>query len=624
LLHVPGAPDSAGEWEAVGSINQTGPANSRAAQSPVTLEGDSEGFCHVIFFSPTTPPPVLPQASESNGSQLYDFARGCGGAPPSLTLVALNNQGKLLNAGRGCDVNSGGGGGRGFYTSFLASDFNFVSGDGGEVFFTVCTQENGQSGPATPHQVYVRLGGSRTLEVSRPVALACSEVPCPAVEGRASADYQGASEDGSLVYFTAPLAGGQPPLVPGDADTSNNLYLARIGCPAAKPECGAGERELTGMSEVSHDPNPGQAANVLGVIKTAPDGERAYFVAEGELLGKARREALEGEGKPVPMVGAANLYVSDAASGSIAFIGDLCSGHEVSASVPSVRCPGSGSDQNLWLHEEPIRAQTAGPDGRFFVFTTFAQLNAGDTNPVSDVYRYDAVSGRLDRVSLGEGGFDDNGNRVVRNEQGEALGAEILKSGQTGDTEGSFVEQRELGTRAISEDGSRIVFLSAEPLSAQASNGLENVYEWKQGAGEGSVYLTSSGKSGEPVTDATISPDGSGIFFLTPDGLVAQDTDGLPDVYDARLGPGFPEASAELRPCEGDACQGPLTNPAPLLVPGSVSQAPGENVTPPDPAVQANSTGAKPKAKAKHRRRAKRKHKHTRKHVARRARRTAR
>ena len=37
-----------------------------------------------------------------------------------------------------------------------------------------------------------------------------------------------------------------------------------------------------------------------------------------------------------------------------------------------------------------------------------------------------------------------------------------------------------MDTRAISEDGSRIVFTTAEPLSPAPSNGLTNVYEWHE------------------------------------------------------------------------------------------------------------------------------------------------
>ena len=77
-----------------------------------------------------------------------------------------------------------------------------------------------------------------------------------------------------------------------------------------------------------------------------------------------------------------------------------------------------------------------------------------------------------------------------------------------------------------------------------------------------------------------ISPSGNDVFFTTTQGLVAQDTDGEPDIYDARLEreSGFPPAPAPVKACAGDACQGPLTNPAPLLVPGSVSQAAGREL----------------------------------------------
>ena len=104
------------------------------------------------------------------------------------------------------------------------------------------------------------------------------------------------------------------------------------------------------------------------------------------------------------------------------------------------------------------------------------------------------------------------------------------------------------------------------------------------------------GGSDQSVEQVVISETGDDIFFTTDQGLVPQDTDGQDDVYDARLGGGFPPAPAEPQPCSGDACQGPLTNPAPLLVPGSVSQAPGENF--PAPASPA-SAGAPAKAPPK-------------------------
>ncbi len=380
------------------------------------------------------------------------------------------------------------------------------------------------------------------------------EVPCDGAGERASADFAGASEDGSQVYFKTTAS-----LVAGDTDSGNDLYMAGIGCPEGRSECEVSEKEVTSLVQVSHDPNVGEAADVQGVVRVAPDGRRVYFVAGGDLLSQAQREVLKGQGRPVPRVGAANLYVYDSVSGSVAFIGE------------------GGADE----------AQTAGLDGRFLVFSTFARLVGSDTDAAKDVYRYDAETGELDRVSLGEEGYGANGNA-------SALGASITQ----GHNGGSLQFQFEMDNRAISEDGSRIVFTSAEPLSPAASNGLVNAYEWHKepGESEGKVSLVSAGSAEAPVEDVVISRDGRNVFFVTVQGLVARDTDGAADIYDARLveGEEVVQSPAEPRPCEGDACQGPLTNPAALLVPGSVSQAPGGNF-----AAPVSKHAVKPKKKVK-------------------------
>ncbi|HWY17649.1 MAG TPA: hypothetical protein VNY27_02935 [Solirubrobacteraceae bacterium] len=528
-------------------------------------------------------------------SELYEFDRGCDGGASSLALVGRNNRAKLIS--RACNTTIG----ADKYTpaGYGDSAFNAVSADGGEVFFTVCLQTSGQRfGYELPHQLFVRLSGSRTLEVSRPLEAGqpfggcvgegagkvAGEVPCEGALARASADFAGASQDGSNVYFTT-----SAPLTGEDKDSGNDLYLANVGCPSGKPGCGAAEREVTSLRQVSHDPSVGGAAAVQGVVRVAPDGSRVYFVAGGDLLTGAARGVLEGEGRPVPQIGAANLYVYDANTGTTGFVGGLCSGAGMSGAVEDARCPSpTGTDSTLWTYLPEAEAQTAGGDGRFLVFATYAQLLASDSNVARDVYRYDAATGRLDRVSGGENGFDDNGNRTILNEQGVALGATI-RPGHLG---GPNKEQFEMDNRAISEDGSRIVFISAEPLSPSASNGLANVYEWHEtrGGGEGSVSLISGGSGPAPVEDVVISTSGNDVFFVTAQGLVPQDTNEEPDVYDARLNGGFPPVPAPPQPCDGDACQGPLTNPAPLLVPGSAAQAPGENILAPASNTASNAS----------------------------------
>jgi Tol biopolymer transport system component len=209
-------------------------------------------------------------------------------------------------------------------------------------------------------------------------------------------------------------------------------------------------------------------------------------------------------------------------------------------------------------------------DGAFLVFCSYGQLLPEDTDSAKDVYRYDAQTGTLQRISVGVNDYHANGNS-------DAFDANIALSLSFSGSVDAVNLQHELTTRAVSENGSVIVFDTSEPLSPAATNGKVDIYEWD----EGNVSLISSGTAEEDDGEATITPSGRDIMFLTAQGLVRADTDGLPDIYDARVDGGFLESPAQPQPCSGDACQGPLTNPAPLLIPGSVSQAPGGNFTAP-------------------------------------------
>ncbi len=554
-------------WELDGTIQ---PLNAELLEP--LYKGASAEFCNVLLSSDGGTP--LTPEGEGVSQELYQFNRGCGGGQASIALVGLNNIGKLIDPRCFTTI------GDEAYTSGGTNEFNAISSDGSEVFFTTCVKSSSSKefGPSLPHQIFVRLGDARTLEISKPVGKCVSggtldEVPCDGAAERANADFAGASEDGSTVYFTT-----NAKLTPEDIDSGSDLYMAKIGCPEGNPTCGASEREVTSLTQVSHDPTPGQAADVTGVLRVAPDGTRAYFVAGGDLLSSAREESLEGEGRPVPRHGAANLYAYSASSGVVSFVGDLCSGRELSGTLVAVNCSSAkGTDELLWADStNEAEVQTAGTDGRFLLFSSYAQLLSSDTNVVRDIYRYDASTDELVRVSGGEDGYGANGNRTVLNAAGEPIGSNMAK-GQYG---GSLLEQYELNGRAISEDGSRVVFASAEPLSPAAANGEENVYEWHEGPGEGSVSLISSGGFVGPVYEhLVISPNGLSVFFITTAGLAPQDADGAPDVYDARLGGGFAAPPMASRACESDACRGPLTNPLPLLIPGSVVQVPGGNLT---------------------------------------------
>jgi hypothetical protein len=97
-----------------------------------------------------------------------------------------------------------------------------------------------------------------------------------------------------------------------------------------------------------------------------------------------------------------------------------------------------------------------------------------------------------------------------------------------------------------------------------------------------------------------MSSSGRDIFFATSTRLVGQDSDVLSDVYDARVGGGFPAPRAEPS-CSGDACQEP-PKPPPSFGPVASSLAPaGGNLAPtmisPPPPVE-NKNKPKPLTEA--------------------------
>lgn len=536
----------------------------------VFYQGASPDFCRILFRSDV---PLLRGAPQED---LYEMPTGCGGET-GLRLVALNNNGVPIDPKCGSELGPSS-------SSGSQTAFNAIADDGREIVFPSLVTAS-VCGSQGRHQLFVRLDGTRTIELSRPVSQGvCAEVPCPGASERPEAIFAGASEDGSKVFFTIPA-----PLVEGDGDTSNTLYLAKIGCPREEA-CEVSQKQVTSLVRVSRA-RAGEAAEVKGIVRSSSDGSHIYFVATGLLTEESGPEGSRAQ------VGADNLYVYETGTGKVSFIADLCSGAGTSGSVRDAWCPSAlrGEQQNdvgLWTsagHTEEAEAQVNTCEraveeciaerepGRFLVFSTYAQLIhhgvSADTDSAKDVYRYDAQSKALDRVSIGEAGFGANGN--CNDAQVAACAASISHSVADMGSE-SIYAQRQMPTRAMSEDGSRIVFGSIGALSPSAVNGLADVYEWHKEAslGEGAVSLVSTGTSPTPDRQPVITPSGGGIFFTTTQGLSARDTDGLEDVYDARAGGGFPAEAVGHEACGGEACYGPLMNPAPVLIPGSVVQAP--------------------------------------------------
>jgi hypothetical protein len=118
--------------------------------------------------------------------------------------------------------------------------------------------------------------------------------------------------------------------------------------------------------------------------------------------------------------------------------------------------------------------------------------------------------------------------------------------------------------RALSANAKRVFFDSRDALVLADTNNALDAYEW-EAAGEGScaraagcISLISSGRTTTGAVFLDASADGADVFFLTQGSLVKADP-GANDLYDARVGGGFPEPIPPIA-CEGDACQ-PLPSP---------------------------------------------------------------
>jgi hypothetical protein len=113
--------------------------------------------------------------------------------------------------------------------------------------------------------------------------------------------------------------------------------------------------------------------------------------------------------------------------------------------------------------------------------------------------------------------------------------------------------------RVLSADSRRLFFNTVDALVSQDTNKVRDVYQWEaDGSGScakpsGCVSLLSSGRSELGSTFVDASSDGDDAFFLT-DGSLVPDDPGAVDLYDARVGGGFPLPPGVI-PCVGDDCQ---------------------------------------------------------------------
>ena len=557
------------------------PYEEREGGTVPETAGASTDLSHVVFQQTAS----LTAGASPNHHHVYEWAGG------ALSEVDVAPEGQTLE---GSDVVGA--------SAFDAEVRNFgdpwhaVSADGSRVFFT------GEEHQSEMGQLYVRenpmrppvgesdcgvVGDACTVEVSR--SQRSPEDP----NGPRPAFYRGASADGSMVFFTS-RAELTSDAYTGPADSAANLYGYDVET-----------KELSDLTVDSKDP---RGAGVLGLVTAAEDGSYVYFVANGVLSETANSEGAKAtpgncrEEEEQVVVGerTCNLYVEhDGGSGWEAprFIATLTGGDHNGEGETQDESDWAGFEygnleQDFGPGSHTVRVT---PDGTSLAFQSDRRLTGYDNQAAKpgeceadgaagmcgEVYLFDAVTGKLVCASCDPAGTRPAGPAELGGQEKDPAGHGFLEVSP-------FYLKRNL-----SEDGGRLFFQTPDPLVPSDSNARLDVYEWERlaspaetargensctvsspafhAAQEGCVLAVSDVTGGGESHFMDASPNGNDVFIATAEELVPSDTDHRVDVYDVRVGGGFPASPPPAVCVNADSCKPPVS-PQPDLFGAPASQ----------------------------------------------------
>lgn len=458
--------------------------------------------------------------------------------------------------------------GASFATGALAAPATFsgASADGEAVFFTT-TDKLVPGDTDTRADVYVR---SYDDELESYVTRQVSVGPIGGNDAYA-ATFAGASDDGTRAFFYT-----DEPLVSGDKDLSEDVYVRNVtesttalvsdgdpGC--ASESCGDGNFDASFA--------PG------GII---PSGQRVFFHSAERL-------------SPADTDSSVDVYVRDIVAGTTALVsagssgcsGEGCGSGAFASTFRGASADGTKvffttveklapADLDEGLLDIYRRDLTAGataqvsiagtcpgaadcsasyggisPDGEHAFYETIERLAAQDEDTSQDVYDWSAGTATL--VSTGPAGGNgapaavfagasSDGTRIFF-ETSESLLAGDADSGidvyeraggatalvSTGPTGGN-AEGKPAALLWVSPDGSSsaVLFTTAEQLTGDDEDAFQDVYAREAGA----TTRVSTGNDEYNASFAGASDDGSHVFVVTREQLVAADTDEGLDVYE--------------------------------------------------------------------------------------------
>jgi hypothetical protein len=368
--------------------------------------------------------------------------------------------------------------------------FSGVSADGGKVFFSTPQSLVSADIDGGVADVYERSGGVTTL-VSAP-GLGSTGTP-------QGASFRGMSSDGSVVFF----------------DTKENLVAA----------------DADGMRDTY------QRSGGTTSLVSAPGAGASGSPADANFRGASTN------GSVVDFDTTENLVAAD--------VDGLIDVYERSGGTTTlVSAPGSGATAPA----KDAFFDAVSADGSMVFFDTTENLVAADTDGLEDTYRRSGgTTTHISEPGAGASGpaadqvfdgissdgskvfFETSENLVTADTDGlgdvyqQVAGGTTLISAEGAGAFGPLAEVSYLGN---SDDGSTVFFDTDENFVGADTDGLFDAYR-RSG---GTTTLASppgvgaSGPADDQNFDAA-SPDGSTVFFVTDEKLVAADTDSVRDLY---------------------------------------------------------------------------------------------
>jgi hypothetical protein len=450
----------------------------------------------------------------------------------------------------------------------------------------------------------------------------------------------GASIDFKTVFFNSPEV-----LAPGGIEGVQNLYESHDGevklasiLPGGAPASEGGETSSVSedgsrvlffsengldLRENGQTVKIGEGVSALcsgTCIKATPDLSRVFFLSEAKLTpdavnGQAQIYRYNTDAKTLTLITPPLVSRGQGVQGMAGISRD---GSYVYFRAAGQYNPGEGSVEpegnddsqshiNLYAWHDGtislIAADPGGPssmegalliyrvspDGKGLSFQSTNRLTSYDNTdstldengqPRADqeVYTYDAVQHRLTCVSC-----NPSGERPAGSPGGQSASSFVPVPPIR---QGSNLQP------GIGDDG-HIFFNSADALVANDVNGKQDVYEWK----DGRVRLISSGTGGGGSFYASASISGDDVFLRTRQQLAASDHDQNVDIYDARVGGGFPRA-AQVSICEGlEGCHGPVDSAPSFANPASGSLSGAAQLSPSARRLQAARKACRKKPK---------------------------